>query len=318
MCEFHDEPKVGIIILTHNQCNLTLDCLKSLYGMDYKNWFVIVVDNGSTDGTEQAIYDNFPEVVVIKNKTNLGVAGGRNKGIPVALQKGAEWILLLDNDTLVDRAFLRELVKVAITDPQIWGVAPKVYYAEYPDILDSAGGKFYKILFHARCLGSLKQDREQYNAMIDVDWIPGCAGFFKPEAFQTVGYLDQRFTPYAPEDVDFSLRVKQAGFRLVLAPSARVYHRRPPGKGFDLSKIKYSVRGRVLLLLKHAGLFEMLTGFVWLIFYATLYAPIRSRALRYFSARYYANVFLGLRDGLKEKNFGDIPLAPKYLLRGEG
>lgn len=293
-----NEPRVGIIILTWNQRGLTLDCLKSLYKMEYKNWFAIVVDNGSTDSTERAVRDEYPEVKVVVNHSNLGVAGGRNKAIPEALMAGAEWILFLDNDTLVDQAFLGELVKVATVDPHVGGVSPKIYCAEHPNVLDNAGGIFYRILFHARGVGSLEKDNGQYDRASDIDWISGCAGLFRGEVFERVGFLDHDFNPFYGEDVDFCIRVRKAGYRLVLCPSAHVFHRRPIERAHALSDIHNSACKRMLLLRKHANRVERITGLIFLLLHSIVYMPIRARKRQRLSRRYYNGLFKGVLDGL--------------------
>ena len=125
-------PLVAIIVLTWNQRDLTLDCLASLAEMDYPEdrLQVIVVDNGSRDGTAAAVRERYPHVTVLENGDNLGFAEGNNVGIRHALQGPAEYIMLLNNDTVVDRQMLAELLTVMEQHPEVGIVGPKMLYFE--------------------------------------------------------------------------------------------------------------------------------------------------------------------------------------------
>ncbi|UCG53005.1 MAG: glycosyltransferase family 2 protein, partial [Candidatus Latescibacterota bacterium] len=123
-------PKVVVIVLTWNGKSLTLDCLESLDGLKYGNIEVVVVDNASTDGTATTIEEQYGNrVTTLVNETNLGFSGGNNVGIRYALERGADYILLLNNDTLVDPGLVDHLVDVISKTPEIGVVGPKIYYA---------------------------------------------------------------------------------------------------------------------------------------------------------------------------------------------
>src|SRR5258708_10223212 len=126
-------PKVSIILLNWNSYDVTEDCLLSLRKLNYQNVEVTLVDNGSTDGSVDEISKNFPELRLVKNDKNLGFTGGNNVGIRDVLDRGTDYILLLDNDTVVAPDFLAELVRVAESDAKIGLLNPKIYFFEPHD-----------------------------------------------------------------------------------------------------------------------------------------------------------------------------------------
>jgi GT2 family glycosyltransferase len=121
-------PKVHIIILNWNQREMTVDCLNSLKKLDYADVEIVLVDNGSTDDSIEVIKENFPEITLIENKENLGVAGGRNVGFRYALQGSADYVLFLDNDTIVDKNFISELVKVGEDHKDAGIITGKIFF----------------------------------------------------------------------------------------------------------------------------------------------------------------------------------------------
>src|SRR5206468_3064279 len=119
--------------------DLTLDCLESLAQLDYPNYRVLVVDNGSYDGTSEAIRSQYPGVSVLENSENLGFAEGNNVGIRQALAEGADYVTLLNNDTVIDPQMLSALISVADSDEKIGIVGPMIYYYSDPEVIWSAG-----------------------------------------------------------------------------------------------------------------------------------------------------------------------------------
>src|SRR3990170_4180108 len=124
----HKLPNVVFVILNWNQGEITAECLESLQALTYPNYGVVVVDNGSTDGSQKIISSRFPNITLIENGINLGFSEGNNVGIKYALLQCADYVLLLNNDTVVSPDFLNELVEVAESDPRIGVTTPKIYY----------------------------------------------------------------------------------------------------------------------------------------------------------------------------------------------
>jgi len=134
-------PSVTIIVLNWNGGQDTLACLESLAQLDYPEFGVLVVDNGSTDGSLQAVQERFPEIPIIETGENLGYAGGSNVGLRWALDHGADYALLLNNDTVVAPDFLRLLVEAVGADPRIGIAGPTICYYDRPEVIWSAGGE---------------------------------------------------------------------------------------------------------------------------------------------------------------------------------
>lgn len=124
-------PKAIVVTLNWNRKEDTIECLKSLLELDYANYEIVVVDNGSMDGSAQAIRQSFPNITVIENKENLGYSLGMNTGIKYALEQGVKYVLIMNNDTVIDKGALTELVKVAESDPTIGFVTGKAYFYRY-------------------------------------------------------------------------------------------------------------------------------------------------------------------------------------------
>jgi GT2 family glycosyltransferase len=214
-------PSVAVVILTWNGKALTLDCLRSLEAVTTPDVRVMVVDNASTDGTVEAVRARYGErVSVVVNSSNLGFAGGNNVGIRKALDDGARFVLLLNNDTTVDPAFIEELLLPVRESNTIGIAAPKIYYAQPPDRIWYAGGEISFWKGTARHIGIRKADRGQYDEPRDVAYATGCAFLARREVFERVGYLDESYRAYF-EDADLCMRAaRRLPYRYL--PRARV------------------------------------------------------------------------------------------------
>jgi GT2 family glycosyltransferase len=171
-------PKISIIVLNWNGKIDTLECLQSVYRIDYTNFDVIVVDNGSSDDSVQAIRDSFPEVTVLETNENLGFAGGNNVGIRYALKNGADYIFLLNNDTIVDPRILKQFIEVSksIDDRGILGA--KIYYYNEPEKIWYAGAKWVDKSSQCDHLGEGKiDDGISFNTITETGYACGCATF---------------------------------------------------------------------------------------------------------------------------------------------
>src|SRR6185437_6497170 len=157
------KPKVSIIVLTWNSYEITRDCLLSLRKVDYPNFEVVLVDNGSADSSPETLAREFPEVTLIRNPKNLGFTGGNNVGMRNVLSRGTDYVLLLNNDTVVAPDFLAELVEVAESNPRIGVLNPKIYYFEPSDVIWYGGGTHKPWWSFPKHLGLLQQDNGAYN-----------------------------------------------------------------------------------------------------------------------------------------------------------
>ena len=232
-----ETPLVHIIILTWNGKADTLECLISLQHLTYANARILVVDNASEDGTGEAVRNAFPGVEYLQNSSNLRFAGGNNAGIDYALHHGAEYVLLLNNDTIVEPEFLSHLIGIAAQRAAAGMFGPKIYYYHEPKRIWFAGGKIAWWQGWLSHIGIREHDRGQYDEIREVDFLTGCCLMVKREVVERIGKLDERFFLYG-EDVDWCLRATRAGFKLLYVPSATLWHKLSVSAGGHLSWFK--------------------------------------------------------------------------------
>ncbi|PIN86227.1 glycosyl transferase [Candidatus Woesearchaeota archaeon CG10_big_fil_rev_8_21_14_0_10_44_13] len=259
------KPKVSIIILNWNQHDDTAECLRSIRLIDYGNYEVIVVDNGSEDGSEKRIKKEFPEIKLVKNNENLGFTGGNNRGIGLAMGKGADYVLLLNNDTIVKKDFLSRLVQAAESDRNIGIVGPKIYYFDDPKKVWFTGGKIDWNRGKVSIVDEKKDSRMSEKGIV-VDYVGGCAMLIKREVINKIGALDERFFIYF-EETDMSIRIKKAGYKVVYLPLAQIWHKvsRKMGKESP-STLYYYTRNRPLFIRKNGTLHNKIVFYPYYIY----------------------------------------------------
>ena len=219
-------PLVAIVVLSWNQLQLTLACLESLQGLEYPDYRVLLVDNASTDGTPQAVRERYPQVAIIENRENLGYAEGNNVGIRRALEDGADYVLVLNNDTLVAPDLLSELVRVAAADSGVGLVGPTIYYADPPDMVFALGSRIRWAAGTIRHRGMFQPASQVpgLTAPEPVDFLPGTAVLMSRQCLERVGLFDPAYFLNF-EDVELCVRAGRHGFRVLFAPQAVIWHR---------------------------------------------------------------------------------------------
>ena len=222
-----NEPQVALVILTMNQLDHTHHCLTALRNISYKNCAIILVDNGSTDGTTDTVLSQFPEVHLVRCTTNHGVAGGRNIGIRHAEKFiNFKYLLIIDNDTLPERDFLRELVAACEHDQTAGLAFPKVSYMDNPDILQYADNLSISLYTGRYKYPAYKQiDRGQFDQPCYSMLGTGACMLIRRDVLFALKGFDEVFNPYGFEDVDFSLRARKKGFKILYVPTARILHK---------------------------------------------------------------------------------------------
>jgi hypothetical protein len=218
-------PKVGVVILNFNGKSLAEQCIRSVLHAASPQTEIILVDNGSTDGSLAYLRDTFPDVLTVANAANLGVAGGRNRGFVEAIHRGADYVLSLDNDTRIASNFIAALLAVAESDPSIGVVGPKTYMDDGSGRLQCAGGQVTYTQNVCSQRGQGEMDHGQYAEIEDVDYFPGFGFMARREVFEKLNFLDETFYGYGHEDTDFCLRAAHIGYRVVYVPQAHMWHR---------------------------------------------------------------------------------------------
>jgi GT2 family glycosyltransferase len=251
-----DEPRphVAVVILTWNGRDDTLECLESLGSADWRPLTTIVVDNGSEDDTAEAIRTRFADVELVRSPENVGYAQGNNLGIRRALDLGADYVLVLNNDTLVDSQAIAMLVREARARPDAAAVCPLIYFAEPDDVVWYAGACFDPRKIHnGRQAGYRERDTGQFAGVRDVERASGAAMLVPAAVWEQVGLFDaELFLQF--EDVDWSLRARSHGYRLYLVPDARVWHKVSVASGGEhsLTVAYYLARNTLEVSARHA------------------------------------------------------------------
>lgn len=217
------DKRVAAIVLNYDGKDLTLQALASLQGLTYPHCDLVVVDNGSTDGSDEAVARAFPDVHRVRTEVNLGPAGGYNLGMSWAMERGYDYLLILNNDIEVHPEMLTELVRVAEGDSSIGCVGPKTFYFSDRTRLASAGGiiRFKESVTRER--GQGERDRGRYDRDEEVSYVNGCGMLIRREAIEAAGLWDPVFF-LSVEDADWCMRARRHGFRCWYAHRAILYH----------------------------------------------------------------------------------------------
>ena len=334
-------PKVAILILNWNGWKDTIECLESVFRITYPNYQVIVIDNGSTDGSIERIkawaegkqevltpepshplyYFSHPPVkkpipyieynrkeaegggnpelekslminwlnskahlqnnhtnssinpttqyplISIQTGANLGFAGGNNVGIRYALKRGFDYVLLLNNDTVVDKNFIEPLVKVFQTETKVAAVGSKVYYYDRPNVINFAGGKINLWKGTAPHIGINQIDDGQFNQIKKVDYVIGCALMASREAFEKIGLLDEKYFIYT-EEVDWCFNACKLGYKVLFVPQSKIWHKISASAGIlsDFS-IYHFTKNKIYFLKKNGKFYHW---FVFILYFTLI------------------------------------------------
>lgn len=219
--------------------------------MDYPHFRILVVDNGSTDGSPEYIEAHFPEVISLRNQQNAGFAAGNNAGIEAALRAGADYVLLLNNDAVVETSLLKELVDIGEKRPEAGLLGPKINYYDNREVIWSAGGRTHWLTLSVIDKGFNEPDRGQRDSIKEVDHVSGCAMLIKRRVAEDIGLLDANFFMYY-EDCDYCERAKKSGYKLLYVPEGKVWHKVSLSTKGNVSAWRYfRAKSRIRFFKKH-------------------------------------------------------------------
>lgn len=270
------KPNIQAIVLNWNKYIDTKECIESLQQSQFKLSSIIVVDNCSQEGIIERLQQDFGEysyIKFIRNESNYGFARGVNVGIQYALDQGAHYIFLLNNDAIIDKYCIYHLFTEANKDPSIGIVGPRIFYYKYPQRIWHGGGYFSRIKTGVIIPEKGKLAGECGEESKYVTFLTGCAMLIKRDVFEKIGLFDEDYFLYE-EDLDFCLRASRAGFKLLYVPFAKVWH-----KIEDTAKDRTSpftlyhmARSRIIFLRKNFSRANFLYG---LFIHLLLYTPFR-------------------------------------------
>jgi hypothetical protein len=251
----HSDIKVAVVLLNYNTFKDTRDCIDSLQKCTYPNFEIWLVDNASKDDSFeklQALY--YESVIFVSSKKNLGFAGGCNLGTYKALDAGADYILLLNNDTVVDPDFLNHLVDLAETKPNAGLVGGKIYLYDEKNIFWDAGGYISLRAGNGIRRGHGSEDNGQFNQEEKVEFVTGCMMLIKKEVIEEVGGLPETYF-FGVEEWDYGCRVRRAGYDLWYAPKTKIWHK-VGGSHSDLDPIYYYnfIRNRIQFVKRNSSI----------------------------------------------------------------
>ena len=298
--------RVGVALLNWNGGEFTLPCIRSVLTGSVRPWRVVVVDNGSTDGSPDRIAKAYPDVRVMRSTTNLGFTGGNNVAIRTLLQDGADLVWILNNDTIVDRECLANLIAGFDGGAEIGAVTGKILFEEPADRIWYGGARWRAWAFSVSHIGYGERDRGQHDVDHDVSFASGCCILASRACLADVGLLDDRYFAYW-EDAEWSFRARSRGWRLRYAARATLRHRvsasllkntlAPSGGTASPFAHYLNQRNRLLFARQHARRpFQLCTSLLWT-GVRTLYLAGGLAVLRRWDK--LASLLRGTRDGLR-------------------
>lgn len=311
-------PHVTIVIPNWNRKADTLACLDSLAGMNYPSFSIVVVDNGSTDGSPGAIERwgrEYLPLTLIRNAENRGFVRGSNQGMLHALSTNTAYVLLLNNDTVVEPDLMKLLVAAAERSGDTGGdtgmVGPKIYQYGKDNVLDSAGTRIIPWLAQGFLVGHGEEDRGQYDHPGEMPYITGTALLVKRAVLEKVGLMDEDYFCYF-DDFDWGVKARKAGYRLLLEPRAVVHHKGSQTAGLNSPfYVHHMVRSRILFARKNVPLLLYLFAFLPYLF---LYRYLRPAAILIFRRRWdhLGALHRGIRDGFTAPVTSNTCRSPRH------
>jgi len=248
----YQSPKVIVLILSYNGKDLLEDSLSSYSQNTYDNFEIVVVDNGSSDGTVSYVNKNFPQVDIIRLEQNRGYSGGFNFGLHYAYrQKNADYVLITNNDVKVDENVISALMEVAVSDPMVGFVTGKAYYFDHPDTLQSVGKYEDMIRWNGDHIGSKEKDEGQYDEITERHFIDDIFMLTSRKVYDEVGDYNTLFF-FSAEEYDWQARAKKADYKIMYTPKAKIWHKESMTIGKQSAfKAFYDARNTMLVILLH-------------------------------------------------------------------
>ena len=299
-------PLVYVLTLNWNGKQITIDCVESVLKSDYPNFKVMVIDNGSTDGSSQALREKFDNhITIIENGANLGYARGFNVGLQYGFKKNnADYCLVMNNDTILDPSAILELVKVAETDEKIGFVTGKVYYYDKPNILQTVGKKEDPIKWNGDHIGNREEDKGQYDEISERIFADDIFTLISRKLYKETGGYNTMFFLQS-EEYDWQARAKNLGYKIMYTPHAKLWHKESMTIGKQSAlKAYYDARNPMLVILLHKSS-EYFRRYFWHHLKNIILASLRyAKHMRFYTSfKNFQGLLSGLWWGVKNKKF---------------
>jgi len=244
------KPPVGLVIVNHNLKDSLRETLLSVRKLNYPRVKVVVSDNTSTDGSQEMVRSEFPEVQLLAHETEQGYARAASLGLAELADK-TKYIFSTTNDVILDPEILNALVDYAEKNPDAGVLGTKIYFFDRPDVLWSGGGRIHPLHGHSRHLGWERKDSPHYDKVRECDFVTGCGFLLRSEVLKRIGYFKEDLVFYS-EDAELCYRFREAGSKIVYVPAAKMWHK----TGTTLAKnrpvqLRYSTRNGLYLIQRH-------------------------------------------------------------------
>ena len=300
--------RILAVVVNWNGGDANLACVESLKGQGGGLEGIVFVDNGSQDGSAERVLERHPDLLSIRNADNRGYGEGNNQGIRLALERGAEAVLIVNNDVVMEEGALAALVEVLEEEPAVGIAGPRVLDGSRPGHLWAAGGRLTWRHNLTTLLGQGAPDGEAWRATRAVDYVPGCAMLVRREVFDRVGTFDADYFAYT-EDVDLCLQAGRAGFgvRCVGRAAALHAHSSSTGGGYNPRRKYMMGVNSVWFLRRHAGPLQWLS---FLLFDVVSLPLVWLAGLPRGRGRAVAAKALGILDGLRGRRVRPEQLEP--------
>ena len=265
-----ETPKVVVLILSYDGKFLLEDAVGSYLANQYANYEVVVIDNGSVDGTKEYVEETFPQARLIRLDQNRGYSGGFNFGLDYAFnQAQADYVLITNNDVKVDQHIIAELVKVAVTDKKIGYVTGKAYYYDHPNTLQTVGKYEDPIKWNGEHIGNREEDQGQHDQVAERCFIDDIFMLVSRSLYEETGGYDTTFF-FQAEEYDWQARGKAAGYKIMYTPYAKLWHKESMTVGKKSAFKAYcDARNPMLVILKYKSP-EYFRRYFWQLFRKTL------------------------------------------------
>lgn len=315
-------PKVSIIILNWNGIKDTEECLNSLRNINYNNYEIIVVDNGSTDDSIKHIKSRFPEVILICNPKNYGFAEGNNIGIRIAIKNSADYVLLLNNDTVVDSNLITELIKTANSRDDIAIVSPKIYNYYDQKRIESAGFILKTLQSKSVPIGYNEIDIGEYNSDREISFASGCVMLIKAK-YIVSDIFDPYYFAYC-EDVEFCHKTIKEGKKIYYSNKSEVWHKVSSSTGGYKSPLSVYLftKNRIKFVERNLPIMNRLFFYIYMLIYSPAFICLNLlQGEKKIVKRFIRAILSTIFNKYKDLNFEFVPyystigINARYLQR---